>query len=450
MEISKLKETLQKYFKTKRGNKYMTGVERAYLASFSDPLTLNFKLLVDFNKQYGLLADEQFENSALAYLKRIGDEVRYEMLKQFIEVFKVVIKDFDYLMLNVEGLDVAKFAKPYEAFNEDEDRITITFRETSDMLIESLVSTYRQIWFDDNRCVEVLPTNLRKMDISVLVFSGGYFRSFLYDDNGEENPSIEKLIFPTKRKLADFTYENKMSEKFNHILFNFGSCSFVNEENGKTFLEAISNEPGGDMVKNNLTFGFKFANVRGRFNNIMGDVDYVALLALMAAQNKAMNTSNSTISGAIKDKLKDQAKKSFDSLKKSTIKTLETKANQQLDKILSNASPIGEIISKMTVKNAEMMIKNTLDVGINYIEQKAINDPLTKVNNMLFQNFSNNLIDIYKNNFAHNQANKNIGMLQNDQKILPSSGTFYSPENAGNVQRGVSLRTDNIYNRNGF
>ena len=435
------------YYELHSDKKHLTGVDRGYLAQFADPLTLNFKILVNFEKQYGLLADEKYENSALAYLKRIGDDVRYNQLLQWIEVFKVLIKEYDFLMLEVEGLDTQKLAKPYESFNEEEDKITIVFRETSDMLVESLVSTYRHIWFDDNRCVEVLPSNLRKFDISILLFSGGYFNAALYDDDGAEKPAIEKLIFPTRRKLADNNFKNTLSEKFNHVLFNFGSCSFVSEEFGKMFLETISNEPGGDMVKNNITFSYKFANVKGRFNNIMGDYDFVAFLALMAAQNKATTTSKNA--EAPKKKIKEQLKDSFDSLKKSTMKTLETKKNNQLKKVTSSSTPIGELISKFTVKNAEMMIKNTLDVGINYIEQKAINDPLAKLNNMLFQNFSNNLIDIYKNNFGENQKN-NIELMQNNTPNREYSGTHYTPENAGNVQKGVSFGTDNIYTRGGF
>ncbi len=436
------------YYKLGSDKKYLTGVDRGYLAQFADPLTLNFKILVNFDKPYGLLAAEENENSALAYLKRIGDEGRYNQLVQWKKIFQILIQDYDFLMLDVEGLDTPKLAKPYEAFNEDEDKITITFRETSDMLVESLVSMYRHIWFDDVRCVEVLPSNLRKFDISILLFSGGYYNSVLYDDNGEENPDIEKLIFPTRRKLADNNFKNPLSEKFNHVLFNFGSCSFVPEEFGKSFLETISNEPGGDMVKNNITFSYKFANVKGRFNNIMGDYDFVAFLALMAAQNKALN-SNPTATENIKKKLKDQLNDSYNSLKKSTLKTLETKKNQQLGKLTSGASPIGELISKMTVKNAEMMIKNTLDVGINWVEQKVVNDPLTKINNMLFQNFSNNLIDIYKNNFGENQ-NNNIELIQNNAPNPAYSGTHYTPENAGNVQKGVSFGTDNIYTRSSF
>ena len=438
----------QTLYSLHNNKKYVTSVDKAYLAKYIDPLTLNFKLLIDFDRTSGLIADEKYENSALAYLKRIGDELRYEQLKNWISILQILNKEYDFLLLNVDGLDTIKNAKPYDSFNEDEDKITLTFRETSDMLVESLIATYRHIFFDDVRCVEVLPSNLRKLDISILVFSGGYFNTFLYDDNDEENPDVEKIIFPTKRKLSDNTFKNSLSAKYNHLLFNMNSCSIDITESGKTFLENVSNEPGGDMTKNNLVFTYKFASYKGRFNNIMGDIDFVGLLALMAAQNKISNSSEA--SEKLKTKLKDQIKDSWKSLKSSTMKTLEAKKDNQLKKVLSSNSVIGDTISKFSVKNVEMMIKNTLDLGINFVEDSLINEPLTKINNLLFQNFSNNLIDIYKNNFDTNKQNNNIKLLENNETSQSVTGRFYSPEQRDNVERGISLRNENIYNRNGF
>ena len=40
--------------------------------------------------------------------------------------------------------------------------------------------------------------------------------------------------------------------------------------------------------------------------------------------------------------------------------------------------------------------------------------------------------------------------MQNNTPNREYSGTHYTPENAGNVQKGVSFGTDNIYTRGGF
>jgi len=429
--------------------KYVTSVDNMSKARYIDPLTLNFKMLINFDKNYGLLADEKYVNSALAYLKRIGDDTRYEQLKTWIDVLKIINKDYDFLLQTVEGLDIIKNAIPGTQFKKD-DKITFTFNETSDLLIESIFSTYRHIWFDDIRHVEILPTNLREFDISVLLFSSGYYSMDLYDDVefSEYSDETERNIFPTKRKLQNNEFNNISSEKFNHVLFNLKGCKINTEETGKSFVENVSNEPGGDTTKNNLVLNFKFATYKGRFNNIQGDIDFVGLLALMSVQNKKINSVNSEADKSFKDKIKDKLKQSGKNLVKSTKATLQTKKANAIKKVTGPNSVIGSTISKFTVANAEMMIKNTLDVGINFLDDKLINDPLTKVNNILFQNFSNNLIDIYENNFSDNKKT-NIELIEN-QKSPSVTGTYYNPENVGNVEKGIKLANENIYNRSGF
>lgn len=458
---------------------YITGEQRGHSAKYADPLSLNFKLLIDFDSEVGLFADEKHINSALSFLKRIGETTRYEMLKNWIEIFKIFIKEYDFLLLEVEGLDMILNLKPGNTFIEEEAKINITIRETSDMLIQGLLSTYRHIVYDDIRSVEVLPTNLKRFNTNILVFSAGYYNMIFYDDGDKltnknqslTTTSVEKLIYPTLRKLQDNEFNNKGAEKYNHLLFQMESCFINIEESGKSFLENVSNEMSGDYVKNNLALNFKFGTHKGRFNNIIGDIDFVGLLAIIAAQNKMM-TAEKAQPQSFKDKLKGQLKSpldnfkksftkndpsdpsifktQFDSLKKSTLKTLESKATSQISKLTSKNSVVGNILSKMTPAFATQMIKNTVDVGINFVEKKAIDQPLTKLNNMLFQNFSNNLIDMYSNNFQKD-INPNIGLIQNDAKVIDSSkNVAYTPEGKSNVKSGISYGVSNIYNRNGF
>jgi hypothetical protein len=458
------------YTELGRFKQYFTGEQRGFAAKYADPLTLNFKILFDFDSTVGLFAPETNINSALAYLKRIGgQEERYEMLKNWIEVFKIFVKDYDFLILEIEGLDKIQNSKAFEAFIEEEVFISITVRETSDMLIQGLLTTYRHIWFDDIRGVEVIPINLRRFDISVIVFSAGYFNMLYYDDNDEfENKTpnsngIEKLMFPTLKKLDDRNFKNKSSEKYNHVMFNLQGCSINNEESGKSFTQSLTNEMSSDYIKNILAFNFRFGQYKGRFNNIVGNVDFVNILALMSAQNKAINMTNPR-NLSFQEKLKEQFKNplnslkqsftkeslntAFSNLKSSTLSTLENKALNQIGQITSKNSVVGDLLSKMTPEFATQMIQNTINRGINTIEKKYIGDPIAKLNNMLFQNFSNDLIDIYKNNIAEN---KNIG-LSTDIKPANrlSKSPTYQPEKIGENTPGISFGTGNVYNRRRF
>ena len=96
-----------------------------------------------------------------------------------------------------------------------------------------------------------------------------------------------------------------------------------------------------------MVFNFQFAQHKGRFNNIIGDVDFVALLAIMSAQNKAITSENQG-KLSLKNKLKEQLKSPVNNIKKSfskeninkqvsglkqnTINTLNTKAENQINK----------------------------------------------------------------------------------------------------------------------
>lgn len=454
---------------------YLTGEERALSAKYADPLTLNFKLLIDFDSSFGLFATKNSKgelpvNSALGFLKRIGQNERYEMLKNWIAIFQIFVKEYDFLILEAIGLDTIQNAKAFEQFIEEEDSIEIKIRETSDMLIHGLLTTYRHIWFDNIRGVEILPINLRRFDLNILVFSSGYYNMLYYDNNGiksdESTPTnIEKLLYPTLRKLNDTTFNNKSSESYNHVLFQLQGCSINNEESGKSFIETVSNEPGGDFVKNNMVFNFQFAQHKGRFNNIIGDVDFVALLAIMSAQNKAITSENQG-KLSLKDKLKEQLKSPVNNIKKSfskeninkqaselkqnTINTLNTKAENQINKLTSKNSVVGNLLSKMTPDFASQMIKNTFDVGINFIEKKAIDEPISRLNNMLFQNYSNNLLDIYKNYFQDKKNNSNIKLLENQKISANVNKTIYSPEGIKENKGGIKFGVGNVYKRTGF
>jgi hypothetical protein len=46
--------------------------------------------------------------------------------------------------------------------------------------------------------------------------------------------------------------------------------------------------------------------------------------------------------------------------------------------------------------------------------------------------------------------NNNIKLLENNETSQSVTGRFYSPEQRDNVERGISLRNENIYNRTGF
>lgn len=429
---------------------YKTSEIRAYNAPFADPLILCFKWIIDYSKPYGLFADEQYQDSALAYLKRIGETVRYEMLKKWIANFQSFIKDYDFLILQVDGLENILNAIPGNMAGQDSDKINFTIRETSDILIQGLITFYRSIWYDNIRRVEVIPANLRRFDCSVLVFSGGYYNMSLYDgdsltqqqenSNPKEN-NIETMIYPTIRKLSDNYFSQQTVKEFNHIMFEFGDCMIDNEESGKNFVSTVSNEMNGDFVKNNISIKYRFAYYGGQFNNSFGNINIAEELAYVSALNRANNVTE----GKYLDKLKESLTKGLvTDLKNAGI----TKINNLAQKVFSSASPIGNALATVTDPGlAGRLIKNTVDLGLNAVEGK-VSGFISNAGQMLMRNFSDNLVGLVK----QIQGKDSNTLLSG--KAFPSNNNkplTYTPAGKPNIDTQVKVQQGiNIYKRRGF
>lgn len=454
---------------------FITPEVRAYQAKFADPLTQCFKLMVDFDKPYGLLADESHTDSALAYLNRIGETIRYEMLVRWIEIFKIFIKNYDFLILGVEGLDTIVNMKPHEVFTET-NKLVFNIRETSDMLCQSLITQYRHIWYDNERGVEVLPANLRRFDISVLVFSAGYYNMALYDvleNNGLVDSDVETKIFPTIKKLSDkHFHDNSNNYGFNHHLITLGDAQIDNDDSGKSFFSSITNEPSSDFIKNTLSLNYRFAEYKGTFNNLFGEFDFVKALAFAAAQDRFSNE----VEGKPKEKasmrdfltnaktkqkasMKDYFAKTKDAFKNNTLDTvdkLKSRPKAYMNSIISANTSIGNALKNITDPNLlPNLVKNTIDLGIQNIENRYVFDPLTRLNNMVMKSFSDNLVSVYNNYLSPDtKPNNSVKLMSDNQTVADNPDkpkSEYSPGSVpSDLRYGTTFGTGNVYNRRGF
>ena len=433
---------------------FSTAELRAYKTQYVDPLTLNFKLMVDYSKPYGLFADEKVTDSALAYLKRIGEIERYHMLKRWIEIFMDFIKNYDFLILTCDGLSDIVNKEPYHVFT-NEDKITISIRETSDMLIQSLLTTYRHIWFDDFRCVEVLPANLRRFDINILVYNSGYYNMHLYDSTINSDLPEQTKIFPTLRKMSDKHFLFNANEyEFNHHLITIADASINNEESGTSFFETISNEANDDFVKNTLVFNFRFANYRGVFNNIFGEIDFVKELAIVASYDALLKKRTLTTDTEIPDSPKwknffSKFGKSMNSMLNDEFKSIKSKPYSYVNKYMGKNSVIGKALETLSdPTTASKLIQTGIDLGIQYGENQ-LDSAVAKVNNLILTNFSDPLSFIYKE-YADNHSNE-VKLMETPIKPLEfvddMQGKIIEDQK---VIKNVEFREMNIYSRKGF
>lgn len=302
---------------------------RALMTPFSDPLFRNFKILLDTSCKQYLLAPAKNEDgsenvdSAEAFLRRIGEDERADMLQAWVELTKSLFRDYEYLIMNINGLERTFGFWPHIAFKGDDD-ITIEFRETIDMKVFTWYNMYRDIWYDSIRNVEVLPTNLRRIPFSVMIYSSGYYNSDFYDDWNDakyarggyyndysdianidafyDKDNLARHVLPTHIKLSRInnaqdlrnnnSIDNSSKNLFNYTLIEFPSAIINCEKSGDGYANNVTNEPSSDLTKVNITFNFYSANVKHIATNLTGPYSFRDMLALIAAQSKFDTTSN--------------------------------------------------------------------------------------------------------------------------------------------------------------
>lgn len=235
------------YYTTEHGNSVIEN---------QDPIYTGFKMFFHFDATNGLFADETYPNSALAYLKRIGQTQRYNLLKRFINTLSEINSLTPYVFQSIDGVSEL-WTQPFSDVLTNK-QINIQTLEMIDMRLASLTVMYRTIVFDNERKCYVVPENLRKFSMSIYVHDMRVFNEL--DKN---NARFLK------------TESNQDVTKLNHIMFDLGYCEF-NINSGAEFLSTVSRNNNEANI-NNLTIDFEQHDISGLFRTITGDNNLNAL-----------------------------------------------------------------------------------------------------------------------------------------------------------------------------
>jgi hypothetical protein len=217
----------------------------------NDPTYLGFKLFFHFDALSGLLAEESNVNSALAYLNRIGQTGRYNLLNRFINVLSRVNSYTPWIFDSIDGISEI-YEQPFHEVDLDK-QITIHTKETIDCKIASLTQMYRHIVYDYDRMVEIVPANLRRFSMSVYLYD---FRNF--DDTSVTATDTLQTI------------KNQDIRSLNHMMFDLSMCEFTTKS-GSAFVSTVSNVDASEPVANQLIIDVKKANISSLFKTITGD-----------------------------------------------------------------------------------------------------------------------------------------------------------------------------------
>lgn len=134
-------------------------------------------------------------NSAYSYLL-LNDEIqRAILLKNFVELLSNISSESPWYFNSIEGLDAALERKVVTErdfkFEEQRQKISIKcLPDSYDDRIGTLLDLYRSIVWSWAHKREVLPANLRKFDMGILIFNDPTVPFHHYMDNGERFADI--------------------------------------------------------------------------------------------------------------------------------------------------------------------------------------------------------------------------------------------------------------------
>lgn len=240
-----------------------------------DPTFCGFKIFFHFGSDHGLLADESYTDSALAHFNRRGDTNRYALLKKFINTLSRVNSYTPWMFQTIDGLENLYTDEIFTA-NKYSGELNIGTLESVDWKIQSIVSMYRQLVWDDIRKVETLPMNLREFSMSVYVYDVRYFR---------DDIQFNKDYLQTLATIS--------LDEITHNMYEFSHCSF-GMASGSSFLGTIANN-SVEMSTNNLVVKYGNFNESSLFSAITGDLQLNALaMSVTAASVNSLDDASFT------------------------------------------------------------------------------------------------------------------------------------------------------------
>lgn len=142
-----------------------------------DPTFLSFFFMFDwFDKEHSPLLSGATEQ----YLRDVvGDNERADNLARFNKILKKLNKELPWFWQGITGLEKTrtyeKMADPFRG--GEESKISISCLETVELTVTGLMDLYKRAIFDFDRWVEVVPLNMRRFRMYVIVSEVRTFKS---------------------------------------------------------------------------------------------------------------------------------------------------------------------------------------------------------------------------------------------------------------------------------
>lgn len=372
---------------------FKKGTYRKY--PYSDPTYLSFLLLFSWDDAKSPL----FNGEAAAFLRDVyGDEDRAQKLEKFTKYFKKINVEMPWMWQSLAGIESAfaynKMEDPFRG--GDDSAFEIGCLETIDLSIGGIMSLYRDVAYDFNRWIEVLPQNLKEFTMYVKVCEMRNIRSSVPDNSKKtwsDAKSEEREYTPVNQEItADFQP---------HFMFKFNACYFDLSSGTNIFGEYNNSE--ATMATNKIKIKWKavkeyssiFLNTfdtNASNNNNLGGTSIGELGSGTSRLEKAKafgenikDAFQQAKDGTLKDNIKEKVGAKLDGVKpsKDDVKSF---AQQTAEGFAEDALAAGEAATGRAIQNAlaDAILGNVYGVNTLSNIQDALNSgSLNGVRNLI-------------------------------------------------------------------
>jgi hypothetical protein len=271
------------------------------VTGYDDPTYLGFTLIFDItsplfngatNGSAGATPANGVNNntvdaqSAIGYLKAIGETRRAGYLQAFVQGIREINSNRPYYWQSIDGLGEAWKSMtsmgpdPYVGTKEGEG-ISIACLEAIDLKLTALFSLYKLAVYDSKYRRYVLPKNLMYFDVDVQVAEIRNFKQ-----------TVNYLALISGGSLGDSALS--IGANTSYVKFRFTDCVWVAEDSGKVF-ESVSNA-GGEVAT---------TSIKWSYSNVTIDAEFAGYD--QALLDKRQQTADVGIGGQLAQFAKDQA-----------------------------------------------------------------------------------------------------------------------------------------------
>lgn len=258
--------------------------QKGLTSPLNDPGWFYFKIFFNFDTQYGLfggllnnLKAEEATGSAARYLllnrnyPSVQSNERYVALHKFAAILSYINSNAPWFFKSIKNLNQADIPQISEFGKER--TIELEFNaDAIDMRITTMFDLYKYVAYDAVNAREILPDNLRKFDINVMVFESPikYFQTAMHSNS-------QNITYKYKSAHASSDTTSEYGNVMSYKLYTFVNCEFNLESLSNLTPNEITNEQPFQLGKGSVKIKYDkcYTHTMNEFFGIMFGSDGV-------------------------------------------------------------------------------------------------------------------------------------------------------------------------------